>query len=595
MTTSNSWQHAWQATQQHPQQQLLLAFITLQGLSVEQVIAITPHHIDNGWLHLPDYHAPLVTQIQAILDAHPPESVFPIAPETIDDTLHTYALAADDAHRWLAGAVWMTSPDGKMIRELGLGEAYPILPLRFTFPFSVVERLQPDDELAESATHTLQAAADWVMQEILQPPPSLFARVQGVLLDGKTLFLLSGTAVSGLNLVNNLVLGRLLSPAAYGQFTLLVTLQLFGGLLPTASQTVAARYSARYRASNDWSQIHALLVYGRRWFVRIGLVIMAILLVLSPFLATWLQVRTGWLFVPIALAMPMFLLMGTERGVLQGDERYYWLSGSYVAEGLIRFAASLGLAWILLSAGRALDGAVWGVAQGMVMAWFVAWVALRGSELWQTPVADSPETDEWRSLFLLTLVSLLGQALITNSDFILVKTFFTTEQAGLYAAVSVIGRITYFAALPLNVLMVPMISRKQALDEPTGRLFLLLISGVGAVCFGLLTVSALFAPFILRVLYGAAYVDAAPLLAVYTLAASLFVLTNFVVTYRVALGRGDETWMPLVAGVLQIVGVIVFHDSLTQVILVQVVLMSLLLTGVSWRAFASSAKTSNIG
>ncbi|MEO0563236.1 MAG: hypothetical protein AAF125_14100, partial [Chloroflexota bacterium] len=195
------------------------------------------------------------------------------------------------------------------------------------------------------------------------------------------------------------------------------------------------------------------------------------------------------------------------------------------------------------------------------------------------------QVDEWRGLFGVALVSLVGQALITNSDFLLVKSFFSPEDAGLYAAISVIGRITYFGALPVLVLLVPLISRKQALDEPTLPLFLLLFGGGGAVCLALIIASALFAPLIISVLYGAAYVDAAPLLPIYTIAASLFVLTNFIVNYRIALGRGDETIMPLIAGAAQFVGIILFHDTLFEVILVQVVLMSVLLAGVAWRAF----------
>jgi O-antigen/teichoic acid export membrane protein len=178
----------------------------------------------------------------------------------------------------------------------------------------------------------------------------------------------------------------------------------------------------------------------------------------------------------------------------------------------------------------------------------------------------------------------LGQALITNSDFILVKTFFDSFDAGLYAAISVIGRIVYFGTLPLTVIVVPIIARKQALGESTKSILLLLMGGGIALCGSLFVASALFAPQILTILYGDAYVTASPLLPIYTIAAALFVLTNLLVTYRVALGRGSETWMPFLAGIVQILGVIIFHETLQQVITVQIATMTILFLGVAWRA-----------
>ena len=104
------------------------------------------------------------------------------------------------------------------------------------------------------------------------------------------------------------------------------------------------------------------------------------------------------------------------------------------------------------------------------------------------------------------------------------------------------------------------------------------------LCGGLIVASVLFAPLIVELLYGNAYVEAAYLLPMYTVAAALFVLTNLLVTYRVALGKGGETWMPLLAAIAQIIGVILFHDSLMTIIIVQIVIMSVLFTGVAWRA-----------
>ncbi|MEZ4667036.1 MAG: hypothetical protein R3E39_03800 [Anaerolineae bacterium] len=129
----------------------------------------------------------------------------------------------------------------------------------------------------------------------------------------------------------------------------------------------------------------------------------------------------------------------------------------------------------------------------------------------------------------------------------------------------------------------PMISRRQALDQPTRPILIVLVGGGVIVCSLLILGAALFGSNILTILYGTAYVDAAPLLAPYALAASLYTLTNLVITYQIALGRGGETWMPIVAGSAQVIMILLLHASLAQVITVQIALMGLLFATVLWR------------
>jgi O-antigen/teichoic acid export membrane protein len=276
--------------------------------------------------------------------------------------------------------------------------------------------------------------------------------------------------------------------------------------------------------------------------------------------------------------------MGVDRGVLQGVGAYFWLSAAYLLEGLVRLGIGVLLGYALLTVGRSLEGAVWGFVESMLATWFVSWLAVRHFRTGETHSANSAsQRREWLQLGRMTALVLIGQALITNSDFLLVKNFFSSEDAGLYAAVSVLGRIVYFGALPLTILLVPLIARRQALNDPTRPILMMLIGGGAVICGLLIGGAVFFGDRVLSLLYGEAYFPGAALLAPYALAASLYTLTNLVITYQIALGSGGETWMPILAGSAQITGVLLFHDSLEQVILVQIVLMGLLFAIVLWR------------
>lgn len=592
-----NWKAAWAATTDHPEDRAILSLLALNGLAHATIARITPDQVDvdAGWLFTSDGAAyPLLEQSLGPLRDPSFGAGGWFAPHHISDFLAQYNLTEQDAHRRLAGAIWYTSEEGRVIREVSGSFDVPILPLRFTFPFSIFPKLDPvaTPAMADQSRATLQTAADWLVLESLSPDVSLVQRAMGLLRQGQIVFLLSSTFVSGLNLLHNLLMGRLLIPSAYGQLTLLITLQLLIGLLPTAIQTVTARFSAGYAAHHDERLLMGLHQRGLRLARWVGAGIMVLLLVGAMPLSKVFQLQDAWLVVPMALAMPFFLMMGVDRGLLQGLGGYHWLSGAYLTEGFIRLGMGLVLGYALLDAGRSLDGAVWGVAQSVVATWFISWLALRHFRPTHPDIMPATEQAEWLGLGRAVGMALLGQALITNSDFLLVKNFFEATEAGFYAAVSVLGRIAYFGALPITVLLVPLVARQQALGQSTWRIFLLLMGAGAAMCGALLLMATLFASTIIRVLYGDAYLDGAYLLPTYTLAASLYVLTNLAITYQVALGKGGETWMPVVAGVLQIMGILFFHGSLLQVVLVQIVLMSILLVAVVGQIVAANRRES---
>jgi O-antigen/teichoic acid export membrane protein len=586
----DSWKHCWSEAQNSPYTHAALTLLALNGLRADQIQQLSADNVDleNGWVTTYDGdRLPLVAQSRTTLMAL--GKLLDIS--ALASSVSPYVVHESDALRRLSGALWVTNSDHQLILESVDSEETPVLPLRFTFPFSVAKRLRPDDgdEVARRARHALQTAADWLETQMNRRRSPLQSAL-ALLRQGKLTFLVVSTGVSGLNLIHNLLMGRLLSPADYSQLTFIITLQLLIGLFPATLQTMMARFSARYEARQEFGSARVLHRATLRLGWGLGTAVALLLIMLAQPLAALFRISDAALLLPVALALPFFIVTGADRGLLQGSGRYWWLSGAYLGEGLIRLGISVLLGYGLVSAGRSLEGAVWGLAQSMLVTWFIAWVAVRlvrHSQSVLTPEAERTERQSWRQLATITLMALVGQVLITNSDFILVKNFFSPDEAGLYAAISVLGRIVYFGALPLTILLIPLIAQNQALGKPTRPIFMLLIGGGAVVCIFLVAASALFAPHILRFLYGTAYEAAAPLLAPYALAASLYTLTNLAITYQIALGKSGESWMPLLAAVAQIALLLVFHDTLTQVVLVQIVLMGILFAVVIWRVLRS--------
>lgn len=587
------WREYWQELSQDPVSASAFALLTLNGLSLNQIQQIDADHVNlsEGWITTADgFTLPLVTQAArpfSLLDEKQP-----FAGANVESVFQKLAGLEAEAHRRFAGAIWYTSEEGRVLMETaGISEA-PILPLRFMFPISIAERLHPGDtsETAVYSRHVLQTAADWLYADSFAPRQSPVNRVLNALKEPRTVFLIASLAVSGVNFVYNILMGRLLTPADYGQLSLIITLQLLMGLLPHTFQTVTARFSSRYYARQETALLAALRSTIGRLTWKIGIVFAGLGLLLAPLIVTLFHLDSLWLVIPLLIAAPFFIAMGADRGFLQGMDRYWWMTAAYTSEALLRLIIGVLLVLALTSSGRALDGAVWGLAQAMVVTWFISWLAMQLFRSPATPETPTPieQRQAWFRLISVTMMALVGQAAITNSDFLLVKNFFSADEAGLYAAVSVMGRIVYYGALPLTILLIPMIARRQALNEPTQPILVLLIGGGAAACITLFFISLLAAPTILRVIYGEPYVPGASLLPAYVVAASLYTLANLMISYRIALGHGSETWMPLLAGAGQIVALLLFHQTLEQVIFVQIGLMAVLLIVVSGQIFRSS-------
>jgi O-antigen/teichoic acid export membrane protein len=183
------------------------------------------------------------------------------------------------------------------------------------------------------------------------------------------------------------------------------------------------------------------------------------------------------------------------------------------------------------------------------------------------------------------LVSQLGQILINNSDVILVKRFFATDEAGQYAALALIGRIVFFATWSVVTTMFTIVAQKQKMGEPHGHLLWISLGIVVGVSAPVILLTLIVPEFVVQVLFGERYLGVAPLVWQYALATSLYAMANVVINYRLSLGMGKETGFAIVAGLAQVIGIMWFHQSLEQVVFVQVVVMTGLFISLLWKNF----------
>ncbi len=382
------------------------------------------------------------------------------------------------------------------------------------------------------------------------------------------LLLASTVVVNAGNYAINLILGRWLGPADFSEAGVLATLVLMLSFIAIATQLGTAKYVAMYQV-NQLSTRDAFIYWFRRNVVKISFGISILLLILSPLLQSYLSFNSVLPLIIVFLGLPIFFYLSIQRGIVQGLNQFRALAKTYLVEMVLRMLVTFALVYLALryhSMGTSVAVAL-GFFASFLAAFSVAYFKL-GEHV------DKFKYKNEVKLFLkFILLYEFSQILINNSDVLMAKHYFDPQQAGIYAALALIGRIVFFGTWTIVTLLFPKVIEKEQKGESHSMLFYgsLAITAM----FGLMITGAtyLFPKFILSLLFGPAYFAAIPLLWKYAFATTLFACANVFAYYYMSLDRYIPVFITIAAGLMQILGIYLYHSSMQVVVYVQIVVM----------------------
>lgn len=390
-----------------------------------------------------------------------------------------------------------------------------------------------------------------------------------MVLGGSLIMLFGSGMVSVANFGYNVSMARLLGPAEFGHVTAVATLLMLASAVTLSFQLVCAKFIARQASSASKARIHDGLM-KRAWIV--GAAIGTGMILSSHVIGGLLRLPSHLLIVLLAIGLMFYPALGVKRGVLQGTCNFRYLSGNFVLEALVKLLSAVFLVW----AGFGIFGAVGGIATSLLAAFAFARIEFtrKGSAEHVTPAAFREAMQ--------VIVFFVGQVVLSNIDILLVKYFFAPTEAGLYAAVALVGRLLFYAAWSIVSAMFPVSASNGA--EPDKRpdrvLFmpLLLVFGISAVYTALM---AWIPQRIVSMLFGMGFQEAEPLLSLYAMATGLYALSVVLMTYEMSRKIVNTGWLQLIFSGVMVVAISLFHSSLHEVVQVQLGIMALLLVAVS--------------
>ena len=192
-------------------------------------------------------------------------------------------------------------------------------------------------------------------------------------------------------------------------------------------------------------------------------------------------------------------------------------------------------------------------------------------------VIEVSHVKQVKRFFILTAFYELTQIIINNSDILLVKHYFESYEAGLYASLALIGRVVYFIAWMFVMLLLPTVVQLKKEGKETAPTLFKYVGYIVVISLAIVLTCLSFPETIINFLFGKSYVAMAPLLWKYAIATSMFAISNIFAYYYLSLDKYVPVIISGVFGVLQMVLVVFYHECLEQVVHMQIFAMVLLL------------------
>jgi O-antigen/teichoic acid export membrane protein len=381
--------------------------------------------------------------------------------------------------------------------------------------------------------------------------------------------LLSGSSLATvLSLSYNIVIGWFLGPKSFGHATVVYSLLVLLSAVSFAFQIVAAKMVAQQPSAETKAEVYRCF---HRSAIGCGISVALVLLLFRQGIADYLNLPDSSLIAMLAIAAGFYIPLGARRGYCQGSCRFRCLAMSLVIEGAVR----LGGSYVLVATGFGVRGVVAANAVAMAVSYFAMTRRL------PAPTPNPLRFSDGIREIAQALLFYSGQMLINNCDLIVVKHIFPAQEAGLYAAVGLVGRVIFVLSAAVINSTFPIVAGTRAEERNDLRLIatpLLLVLGIGSfvalamwIAPPALWTTILGPGFVITGKYGIPYLS-----ALYAIKTVIYSISAVVITFEMAYKIANTSWIQLLFSGMLIGGIYQFHSSMRQIILVQLAVLAAL-------------------
>lgn len=380
------------------------------------------------------------------------------------------------------------------------------------------------------------------------------------LVSASMLIFASGLVLSIGGFAFHALASRLLGVNDYGTFYALISLYSLATLPVNVLAPVVTKYSAEFSALHDDAHVRGLIGFIVRAFAVLGLIYIACGFTLSIPLSRFLHLSV-WSIPVVGVMASVVVLSTTMRAIAQGVHAYAHYAWSTAGEGVAKVAALAVAAAAGLTVFRTLGAFTFGLAAGAAV------IALPLLLRYRRVIPVSVVLD-WKRI-----VGTMGAAAVLTlsmtamgfADVLIVKHYFSANEAGLYSVASLCGKIVLYFVGFVPAILIPQATSRHARGERTRKLLWSAIAFIAVVAICGVIGFRFGGSIVLHALAGRQFDAALPLLPTYAAAMAALALINSLGSYGISTHRLGFA-VPLLLGICALfVVMILVHPTLAAV------------------------------
>jgi O-antigen/teichoic acid export membrane protein len=377
--------------------------------------------------------------------------------------------------------------------------------------------------------------------------------------------LIIGTILSGMmGYAYQVLLGRMLGVNDYATLSALLALYaIFSTPLATIMMIVSRKVS-EYRAIANLGELFYLFKKVNFYGLIAGILFFLVFWLVSPALRAYMKLESVATLYMLGILASLTIFPMLNNAFLQGMQKFIWFSTLGTCNVFFKIIFS----YLLVILGYGIIGAIIGIIFSFILITIVGYIILNIS----FEKTSSKNKSDLKGMGIQGIAPIcianLAFILMTQLDVILVNYYFPPEDAGIYAAASIMGKAVMYLPSGIALAMFPMVVESHTKNESSSYLLVQAVKLTSVLCgLGALFYFA-YGEQVILLLYGERYVNAGYVLKYFGV--SIFPMTLVMVAEQFLIAKGRVLFAYLFAAMapLQLIAIYFFHQSLLTVVFI---------------------------
>ncbi len=390
-----------------------------------------------------------------------------------------------------------------------------------------------------------------------------------------SIYIFIGSIIANLfNFFFSLFMSRNLTVEGFG--ILASTFSLVGLIAIPAGSIVPTivNFAGPHFAKEDYGSVKALFLKIIKPLLAVSIFVLFCFFVFAGYIGDFFKIADLSIVVIVGSITALAYIGIVSSGLLQAKLAFRYISFSNVIGSISKFAIGAGLVFL----GFGVKGAIWAVFMSGLIPSILGFIYLKSVFMSKANKTRKINFKSILSYGIPSSLAVLGMTSLISTDILLVKHFFDPLQAGIYAGLSLVGKVIFFFTGSIGGVMFPLIVKKHAKNENYNNIFkmaiaMVFIPSVFISIFYFLYPDLSISFFIKNEIYR----SASGLLGLFGVFIAIYSLITLFVYYFLSIKKTNVCIPVVLAAISQLLFIIFYHGSLFTVVVISLLVALILL------------------